>query len=299
MHLLETQLYGLGDGLAHPDGGPGYPRPSMTSFAETTAVTQMGDNHFGGTMPSGWDIGGVANGGMTLAYAVRAMLASTSKPDPLSVTAHYLRPVMVGPLDIHIDPSRDGRTLTTLAATMTQKDKNGVDKEVLRVVGSFADLGAMSGPKLLLTDPPDLCPVEESILVRPQTEPGYPPAFVTNFDIAYDPKYAFFLDGPVGTPTMGGHLRLRNDEPHDAAALAMFADSFPPTIFNTDIPAAWAPTVELTVHFRAHPVPGWLRGTYATEYISGGLFSGDLTLWDEADNLIVQARQIALLPKAG
>ena len=38
----------------------------------------------------GWDIAGNANGGYLLAVAARALAGATGRPDPVTVTAHYL-----------------------------------------------------------------------------------------------------------------------------------------------------------------------------------------------------------------
>ena len=47
---------------------------------------------FAGEVHDGWDIAGNANGGYLLAIAGRAMRDASGRPDPVSVTAHYLRP---------------------------------------------------------------------------------------------------------------------------------------------------------------------------------------------------------------
>ena len=79
--------------------------------------------------------------------------------------------------------------------------------------------------------------------------------------------------------------------------LVVAADAFPPTIFNSDVPAAWTPTIELTTHVREQPTPGdWLRCSFNTRFITGGFLEEDGELWDQAGRLIAQSRQLALLP---
>ncbi len=242
-----------------------------------------------------WDIGSVTNGGYVLALVVRAMLDAVDKSDPISVNAHYERPVRPGAATITIDRGREGRTLSTVSAIMTQDGK-----EVLRAVGSFANLDALDGPKLILSDPPAIAPYDECIRLTPtpDQEGFYPPPFVGQFDVRHDPARIGFSQGtPTGEPKMGGWLGLLDSESLDAVALTLFADSFPPTIFNTDLPVGWAPTVELTVHYRQRPQAKAVAATYESTYIFGGMFSGDLELWDPEVGLLVEARQIALLPK--
>ena len=57
----------------------------------------------------------------------------------------------------------------------------------------------------------------------------------------------------------------------------------------------WVPTVELTVHVRRRPAPGWLVGRFATSDLAAGRMIEDGCLWDEQGHLIVQSRQIALV----
>jgi acyl-CoA thioesterase len=53
-------------------------------------------------------------------------------------------------------------------------------------------------------------------------------------------------------------------------------------------------TVELTVHFRARPAPGWLAYRTSTRNVSAGYFEEDAELWDSAGHLVAQSRQLAL-----
>lgn len=265
----------------------------MTSFTERTAVYKQSDGLWHATIATGFEIGPIVNGGFTMAYAVRAMVESTDKSDPISVNAHFLRPAVPGPIEIHVEQIKAGRTLSTVAASLVQNDK-----EVLRLLGTFGNLDAMEGPRLMRSGPPDLTPLDQCPELDRESGGFYPPNFATAFQIRHDPRYdGFIRNEPIGEAVMGGWLRLKDDEPINTMALVMFADAFPPAIFNTDIPTAWAPTVELTVHFRARPTDGWLRGMYEADFIAGGSFVGDLNLWDDNDQLVVQSRQMALLPK--
>jgi acyl-CoA thioesterase len=108
---------------------------------------------------------------------------------------------------------------------------------------------------------------------------------------------AFTRGQPSGQPRMRGWFRLRDDEPIDTVALLCAADAFPPTVFNTDLPVAWTPTVELTTHVRARPVAGWLRCRFVTHFVSGGFLEEDGEIWDGSGRLVAQSRQLALVPR--
>ena len=55
-------------------------------------------------------------------------------------------------------------------------------------------------------------------------------------------------------------------------------------------------TVELTVHVRARPAPGWLACRVATRYVTSGYHEEDFEIWDSGGTLVAQSRQLALLP---
>ena len=48
---------------------------------------------------------------------------------------------------------------------------------------------------------------------------------------------------------------------------------------------------------RARPAPGWLRVLHATRNLAGGMFEEDCEVWDSADRLVAQSRQLALAPR--
>ena len=55
----------------------------------------------------------------------------------------------------------------------------------------------------------------------------------------------------------------------------------------------WVPTVELTVHVRALPAPGWLRVVQRRSVIADGWLDETCEIWDSTDRLVAQAVQLA------
>jgi Thioesterase-like superfamily len=54
----------------------------------------------------------------------------------------------------------------------------------------------------------------------------------------------------------------------------------------------------MTVHVRARPAPGALRGRVKTRHLRDGYHEEDLDLWDSKGTLVSQSRQLALLPNS-
>ena len=63
-----------------------------------------------------------------------------------------------------------------------------------------------------------------------------------------------------------------------------------------DVGARGSATMELTVHVRARPRPGWLACRTQTRHVIGGYHEEDFEIWDSAGQLVAQSRQFALLP---
>ena len=62
----------------------------------------------------------------------------------------------------------------------------------------------------------------------------------------------------------------------------------------------WVPTIELTVHVRQRPAPGWVCGQFVTEDLHDGRMIESGTLWDSTGALFARSRQLAmLLPDPG
>ena len=60
----------------------------------------------------------------------------------------------------------------------------------------------------------------------------------------------------------------------------------------------WAPTVQLTAYLRALPADGWLRVLCTTMQIGQDWFDEDHIVVDCEGRIIVQSRQLALVPRA-
>ena len=264
-------------------------------FDEDTAATPLSEGRFRSEISPRWNIGANPNGGYLLACVNRAMLdvarGDHDKPDPLSLTAHYLRPTSVGTADIGVDVVRPGRRHVHLEARLVQ------DTERVRVLGVFGDLtdATAASPMLARGAPPPLPPPDECIgrASAPGTDGG-PPTMMQRFESRFSPDTPWMTGRRSEETVVTGWIRFADGRAPDVASLPLFVDAFPPAIFSLG-PSGWVPTIELTVHVRARPVPGWLRCRFETRFVGGAYLEEDGEVWDESDRLVAQSRQLAML----
>ena len=261
-------------------------------FDEATAVEPVGAGRSRGHVQVGWHILGNATGGYLLVAAARAAVHATGKPDPLTITAHYLAPTTAGPLEVTARPLRIGGRHATASAQLSADGTM-----TMAVLITTTDLSAASGPVLIDSRPPELpdpvdCP-------RLTTANGAP-ALMDHIDLRLHPDDTGPQgpgSRPAGLARMRGWFRLGEGQPMDTLGVLQASDAFPPTILNADVPMAWVPTVELTTEVRARPTGEWLRCSFTTRFIQGGYLEEDGEIWDEQGNLVAQSRQLALLPR--
>lgn len=258
-------------------------------FAQASAVRRTGEGTWAAEVAPGWDIMGNADGGYTLAIAARAAAEAAGRPDPVTVTAHYLAPARVGQVMVEAQVVRRGGRFATVAATLSS-----ADRPLLALLGTFAELSGYDGPERVEAAPPALPPPDRCVPVVPTD--SFPPPFMGRVDLRLGPGEDAF-GGGSGPPRVSGWFRFPDEEPVDTLGLLVAVDAFPPTVFRSGLALGWVPTVELTAHVRARPAPGWLRCAFSTRFITGGFLEEDGEVWDASGKLVAQSRQLALLPR--
>jgi acyl-CoA thioesterase len=280
----------------------GPPTAAPSRFATDTAVEPLGDGRYRGVVDPGWAVidGAAPNGGYLLALAARAMRGPLPHPDPVTVTAHFLAPAVAGEVLVDVEVVRTGRRHATVAAIVTQRDR-----EVARLLGTFGDLSAADGPTRVDRRPPALPPLDDCAPVTDQAEaaaraggptPVPAPPILLRFDHRMPPEMMGWTHGaPTGRGEVGGYVRWRDGAPMDPLGLLVVADCYPPAVFNAGIGnVGWVPTIELTVQVRKRPAPGFLATRFTTEAVTAGYLEEDGEVWDADGDLVVLSRQLAL-----
>lgn len=258
------------------------------SFDADIELRPIAAGSWEGTIDRSWWTPRGPLGGYVMAFALRAMENAVADPErqARSVTMHFLRPPAPGAVTIGAIAERAGRSLTTVSSRMEQEGA---------LVGIA--LGAYSkpwpGPRLEEEPMPEVKPPEPDVPLD-DGRSNRPP-FIERLTMQRrfgDPPFSGSESSEVG-----GWLGLREERPLDAAAIAVLADAWFPAPWPRLKELAPAPTVELTIYFRA-PLPlqaSVLLGRFRSACVREGFFDEQGELWAPDGTLVAQSRQFGLL----
>lgn len=265
-----------------------------SEFDRDTAVTRRVPGVYDIDLSAGWTIIGAVNGGYLLAVLGRALADALPHDDPFTISAYYLTASQPGPAVVRTDVVRTGRTLSTGQASLFQYDDEGREIERIRVLASYGDLGSLPDDVRTTAKPPAIPPIEQCF--GPQDAPGPVPggsAIADRLFLKLDPAtLGWALGAPSGKGEMRSWFGLADGRDADPFSLLLAVDALPPTAFEMGL-KGWVPTVELTAHIRCRPAPGPLRVAITTRNLAGGFLEEDAEVWDSADRLVAQSRQLA------
>lgn len=261
----------------------------MYELDADTEVVPVSDSIFRANVSGRWNIGAVPNGGYVLALVLAAIERVLDKPDALTATAHYLRPTIPGPAEIHVEVVKAGKSYATASARLIQESS-----ERARVLATYGELGRASSVHHVTGAPPRVPAPDEAPGIRPSE---IAPEIAKRFDVRYAAETSSWMRGKkTHNAELRGAIRFADGRPLDVRSLALFADAFPPPVFDV-IEVAWVPTLELTVHFRARPKGDWLHSVFRTRFAFGGFLEEDGEIWDETGTLVAMSRQLAAVPR--
>lgn len=258
-----------------------------SEFDADTQVEAVGTGEYAAAVTDRWHAPAGPNGGYLLALCLRALQAELPSPDPLVVSAYYLRPARVGPAALRTEAVRSGRRTATGQVAMTQDGRENV-----RVLATFSDLDAADGRTAMFGEPPALPPPEQCV---DPTDAGSLPGvtIAQRMETRYARTPGWFRGEPAHEPHMELWMRLADGRQPDLLTLSLMVDAAPPVVL--DLGAGGSTTLELTVHLRARPAPGWLACRVGTSHVLDGIHEEDVEIWDSTGMLVAQSRQIALL----
>jgi acyl-CoA thioesterase len=269
-----------------------------TRFAADTSVTARGEGRFTAVVDPRWFIVRGPNGGYLAAIVLHAFEAAVGDPArvPRSLTIHYLRPPVAGPMDVDVVVERAGRSMTAMSARVEQDGR----LIALALAAFSSPLGLAVPPAAefrhaVMPDvpPPEACP--------PAPAPPVPLPITGR----YDTRWAIGampadLDGPAQRAEVGGWIRLVEDDPVDYAVVAALTDAWMPAIFVRTLTGPvglGVPTVDLTIHFRAAPPdrPEWALVRFWSEESVNGFVEERGEVWSHDGTLLAHSIQLAML----
>jgi acyl-CoA thioesterase len=260
-----------------------------------------GSGRYDGELGAGWHVGAGINGGLVLAVAgnaLRRRFAAEGHPDPITISAYYLSASRSGPVTLATEVVRRGRTMSTGTVSVSQPGEDGSPVERVRALATYADLDSLPPDVHTTASPPELPPPAEC--VGTDLAPAdfrASASLLDRLDLRLDPAcVGWALGKPSRRGVVQGWLRLADGRQPDPLMLLLAVDALPPVTFDLGL-RGWAPTLELTVHLRARPAPGWLQVVASTRNFAGGLLEEDAEVWDSTGRLVAQSRQPARAPR--
>jgi len=259
-------------------------------FDDETALSAAGDGTYEGAVADGWNTPRGPLGGYVMAIVLRAMQEAVGDDErqPRSFTVHFLRPPVAGPVTVAPTIERAGRGLTTATAKLHQDGK-----QIALAVGAFA--GPYPGATLDTTSMPEVEPADPSRPPAASPNDDQAPPFTQHLTMQHRFGDLPFTGSDRGET--GGWLALREERPVDALSLCVFADAWFPAPWPRLAQLQPAPTIDLTVHFRAPlPLPDVpILGRFRSTLVRDGFFEEDGELWTPDGTLVAQSRQLGLL----
>jgi acyl-coenzyme A thioesterase PaaI-like protein len=262
-------------------------------FDADTAVRPLeGPGRYGADLTDRWNVGGGMNGGYLAAVGLRAALAESPHPDPLTMTVHYLARPAVGQTEVRVETVRVGRGHAWFRFDLVQGAPSEVLATGLLTTGRRREPGPLDfSPPMPPASPPD----SSSAIRRVDGPESQAPLFQRIETRIAKADDIFFLRSGPGEAATGGWTRLADGRGSDALVVPLFLDCWPPAIFSRTMQAdsTGAPTIELTIHWRRAVPPGWLLARFHTKSLGGGYIDEHGELWSEDGLFVAESRQLA------
>jgi hypothetical protein len=267
----------------------GAPSVGQFAFAEVSRLTPTGPGTFGAEVNAEWTIGGKPNGGYLLAMLGRAAASVSAHEHAIAASAHYLHSPDPGPVVVHAEVLRAGRTASQVRTRMSQEGQTCVEALVTmsRLDAAAAAYWDRGVPEISRTR------YEDCARLVPQLPDGRPVAIMEQIEVRLDPSSSGFAAGnPSGRGELRGWMALPHGEPFGPASLLFAVDAFPPATFDIEY-AGWVPTLELTAYVRALPAPGPVRVMVRAQLIDAQRVDESCFVGDANGRLVAQGTQLA------
>ncbi|MEU5842471.1 thioesterase family protein [Rhodococcus sp. NPDC047139] len=278
-------------------------------FRDLTSVTRVPSDAPEGTalwhahIAPEWSIGPKVHGGCMLAVcasaARRSVLDAGVDPitQPLAVSASFVAAPEPGDVDLTTVLRKQGKQVGVVDVELSQAGRVAV-RATITLGTPDSEKPVHSVPHRASVMPAD--PPAESVLITPDHPMGRIVKFASASRLRIDASTARFLDGEEGEPVVSMWTQPLPGDEADVDTSVLFAlmcgDVSAPVTMNLGR-FGWVPTVQLTAYLRQVPAPGWLRVTAESSVLGNTWFEEDHTVVDSTGAVVVQSRQLAMMPR--
>lgn len=266
--------------------------PLFTEVMELTSVGSPGQSRaeFAADLNEHWTIGPKIHGGVMVALCAKAAReAYGGAVHPVAVSVNFLSAPDPGPVRLVITTRKRGRRIGLVDVDLVQGERVCV-----QAVVTLGDPGHEAAPLVSAHTVENLMPPEPPAGL-PAIGPGHPGAEINHLarGCLIHPLVQETI--PAGSaPLFRFWVRPRAGVVDELFAL-MCGDISLPVSYAAGR-RGWAPTVQLTAYLRGLPADGWLRVVCSATEIGQDWFDEDHTVVDSTGRLVVQTRQLALVP---
>jgi hypothetical protein len=273
---------------------------ASTLFTDAMALRPAGDGRYDGELNEHWTIGPKGSGPKVHGGAMLALCAKAARLEhdvedvwPIAISGNYLWAPDPGPMRVTTTVRKRGRRVSLIDVELSQGDRTAVRAAVTMGEPEHHVPPLLSVNPVVALMPPEPPPGLEPI------GPGHPMAAVVNLAHGCDIRPSLTTMEPRadgGPPVIEYWVRPRGVAPDPLFAL-LCGDVSAPVTFGVNR-FGWAPTVQLTAFLRTLPADGWLRIICTTVQIGQDWFDEDHIVVDCEGHIVVQSRQLAMVPSA-
>lgn len=263
-------------------------------FSDVMALSPGDHGEYRADLNENWTIGPKVHGGVMVALCAKAARCAYdgdagTAAHPVAVSVSFLSAPDPGPVLVRTALRKRGRRVGLVDVELIQGDRSCVRAAVT--------LGAPEHDAAPLMS----ChPVTDLMSPEPPADvaaigPGHPAAAINNLARGCDIRPQIEQDIVAGrAPAFMTWARPKAEPVDEYFALLCGDISLP--VSHAVGRRGWAPTVQLTAYLRALPADGWLRVLCTATEIGRDWFDEDHTVVDSAGRIVVQTRQLALVP---
>jgi hypothetical protein len=288
---------------------------NSTLFTDAMALTPAGDGVYDGELNEHWTIGPKVHGGAMLALCANAARKEHSRGlgapptrsvggersdsgenrsegvEPIAISGNFLWAPDPGPMQVVTTVRKRGRRVSLIDVELNQGDRAAVRAAVTlgdpeHHVPPLLSVNPVV-PLMMPEPPPGLEPIG----------PGHPMEDIVHLAHGCDIRPSLTTFAPRtdgGPPVIEYWVRPKGVAPDVLFAL-LCGDVSAPVTFAVNR-TGWAPTVQLTAYLRALPADGWLRVLCTAVQIGQDWFDEDHIVVDCEGHIVVQSRQLAMVP---